>query len=105
MWHAHSEYQFFVVLEGTGTRFTGDSIKIFRPGELILTGPDLPHVWQSDKTYFDRNSSAKISGIVICLNENFPGDHFLEKEERLALKSCLLGPCGGWSSLERKNMK
>ena len=86
IWHAHSEYQLFVVLEGTGTRFIGDSIKSFRPGELILTGPHLPHVWRSDETYFDRHSSAITRGIVIYLNENFLGDHILEKEEMLALK-------------------
>jgi len=28
-WHFHSEYQFFVVLEGTGTRFIGDNIAHF----------------------------------------------------------------------------
>jgi len=86
IWHAHSEYQLFVVLEGTGTRFIGDSIKSFRPGELILTGPHLPHVWRSDETYFDRNSADITKGIVIYLNENFLGDHILEKEEMLGLK-------------------
>lgn len=86
VWHAHSEYQLFVVLEGTGTRFIGDSIKSFRPGELILTGPHLPHVWRSDEIYFEKNSSSKTSGIVIYLNENFLGDHILEKEEMIALK-------------------
>jgi AraC-like DNA-binding protein len=86
LWHAHSEYQLFVVLEGTGTRFIGDSIKAFRPGELILTGPHLPHVWRSDDRYFERKNPAKVSGIVIYLNENFLGEHILEKEEMLALK-------------------
>jgi AraC-like DNA-binding protein len=86
VWHAHSEYQLFVVLEGTGTRFIGDSIKSFKPGELVLTGPHLPHVWRSDETYFEKNSSHKTAGIVIYLNENFLGEHILEKEEMLALK-------------------
>jgi AraC-like DNA-binding protein len=86
IWHAHSEYQLFVVLEGTGTRFIGDSIKSFRPGELILTGPHVPHVWRSDEAYFDRNSADITRGIVIYLNENFLGDHILEKEEMLGLK-------------------
>lgn len=86
VWHAHSEYQLFVVLGGTGTRFIGDSIKSFRPGELILTGPHLPHVWRSDETYFDRNNSFSTSGIVIYLNESFLGDHILEKEEMILLK-------------------
>ena len=86
IWHAHSEYQIFVVLEGTGTRFIGDSIKSFKPGELILTGPHLPHVWRSDEIYFEKKSPHQVSGIVIYLNENFLGDHILEKEEMLALK-------------------
>ena len=86
VWHAHSEYQLFVVLEGTGTRFIGDSIKSFKPGELILTGPHLPHLWRSDDVYFDKNSLQQTNGIVIYLNENFLGDHILEKEEMLALK-------------------
>lgn len=90
IWHAHSEYQLFVVLEGTGTRFIGDSIKSFRPGELILTGPHLPHVWRSDETYFDRHSDSITRGIVIYLNENFLGDHILEKEEMLALKKLFI---------------
>ncbi len=86
VWHSHSEYQLFVVLEGTGTRFIGDSIKSFKPGELMLTGPHLPHVWRSDEIYFDRNSSFRTSGIVIYLNENFLGEHILEKEEMILLK-------------------
>jgi len=86
VWHAHSEYQLFVVQKGIGTRFIGDSIKSFKPGELILTGPHLPHVWRSDETYFKKESSHTAEGIVIYLNENFLGDHILEKEEMLALK-------------------
>ena len=86
VWHAHSEYQLFVVLEGTGTRFIGDSIKTFRPGELIFTGPHVPHVWRYDEGYFRGGSGLRASGIVIYLNENFLGEHFLEKEEIVMLR-------------------
>jgi AraC-like DNA-binding protein len=86
VWHAHSEYQLFVVLQGTGTRFIGDSIKSFKPGELILTGPHVPHVWRNDEVYFHKDSSLRTSGIVIYLDENFLGDRFLEKEEIISLK-------------------
>lgn len=86
VWHAHSEFQLFVVLEGTGTRFIGDSIKAFRPGELIFTGPHLPHLWRSDESYFDKNSDLITDGIVIYFNENFLGDHIMEKDEMVVLK-------------------
>lgn len=85
-WHAHSEYQLFVVLDGTGTRFIGDSIKSFRPGELILTGPHVPHVWRSDDKYYEKATSLTTKGIVIYLNENFLGDHILEKDEMYSIK-------------------
>ena len=86
VWHAHSEYQLFVVLKGTGTRFIGDSIRSFKPGELILTGPNLPHLWRSDESYFKKNSPLNTRGIVIYFNENFLGEHSLEKSEMLRLK-------------------
>jgi AraC-like DNA-binding protein/mannose-6-phosphate isomerase-like protein (cupin superfamily) len=90
VWHAHSEYQLFVVLEGTGTRFIGDHIKSFKPGELIFTGPYIPHVWRSDEQYFKKESKERVRGIVIYFNENFLGDQFLEKEEIIQLKKLFL---------------
>ncbi|MBO9683968.1 MAG: AraC family ligand binding domain-containing protein, partial [Flavisolibacter sp.] len=86
VWHAHSEYQLFVVFKGTGTRFIGDSIKSFKPGELVFTGPHLPHLWRSDDAYFTKRNHHKTEGIVIYFNENFLGDHILEKEEMLTIK-------------------
>lgn len=89
IWHAHSEYQLFVVLQGTGTRFIGDSLKAFTPGELIFTGPHLPHLWRSDDAYFDRKSNLITSGIVIYFNNDFLGDHIMDKEEMTSLKKLL----------------
>lgn len=86
VWHSHSEYQLFVVLEGSGTRFIGDSIKSFQQNELILTGANLPHLWRSEESYFEKDSNLKISGIVIYLQQNFLGEHMMEKEEMLLLK-------------------
>ncbi|MHA4894597.1 AraC family transcriptional regulator [Pedobacter sp. PWIIR3] len=86
VWHSHSEYQLFVVLKGTGTRFIGDSIKAFHPGELVFTGSDLPHLWRSDEAYFKKDSPLNIQGLVIYLNENFLGDDMMQKEEMVVLK-------------------
>ena len=105
VWHAHSEYQLFVVLEGTGTRFIGDSIKSFREGELIMTGPHLPHVWRSDERYFEKTSQLKSRGIVIYLNENFLGDHILEKEEMLLLKKLLIKSMRGLEFYGQKKLE
>ncbi len=81
VWHAHSEYQLFTVLEGTGTRFIGDKINSFKPGELILIGPNIPHLWRSDKIYFDSCSELTTHGIVLYLRDDFLGKEMISKDE------------------------
>jgi AraC-like DNA-binding protein len=80
-WHFHPEYQLFLVLEGRGTRFVGDNIKPFKEGDLVFTGPNLPHLWRSDDAYFDRKNSLRTRGIVVYFQENFLGDSVQQKEE------------------------
>lgn len=80
-WHFHPEYQLFIVLEGTGTRFVGDNIDRFQAGDLVFTGPNLPHLWRSDKEYFDDQKNFKTRGIVVYFNDNFLGHELLQKKE------------------------
>jgi len=87
VWHSHSEYQLFVPLEGTGTRFIGDSIKTFTPNELILIGSNLPHLWRSDEAYFEKHAPLRVKGIVIYLQESFLGEHLMLKDAMLQLRN------------------
>ncbi|MBK5278609.1 MAG: AraC family transcriptional regulator [Bacteroidia bacterium] len=80
-WHFHSEYQLFLVMKGTGTRFIGDHVSPFKKGDLAFTGPNLPHLWQSDHEYFNDDKELVTEGIVIYFAENFLGDDFLFKNE------------------------
>jgi AraC-like DNA-binding protein len=85
-WHFHSEYQLFLVMEGTGTRFIGDHVSPFRNGDLVFTGPDLPHLWQSDLEYFKGDKDLITEGIVIYFPDNFLGNEFLHKKEMYKIK-------------------
>ena len=80
-WHFHSEYQLFLVLKGTGTRFVGDHVSPFKKGDLVFTGPNLPHLWQSDHEYFVDDKEFQTEGIVIYFPEHFLGNDFLQKNE------------------------
>ncbi len=52
--HFHKECQMVYVEESEGKRIIGDSVEIFSSGELILLGPDIPHVWYNDRRYFEK---------------------------------------------------
>ncbi len=88
-WHFHSHYQLFTVIEGTGTRFIGDNIQHFEPGDTVFLGPDLPHLWSSDKAYFASDNNLKTHGIVVYFTENFLGELFFQKPEMLAISHLL----------------
>jgi AraC-like DNA-binding protein len=47
-WHFHPEYEIHVIQGSTGKFFVGDFIGDFAPGNLVITGPNLPHNWISE---------------------------------------------------------
>ena len=84
-WHFHPEYQLFCVLEGSGTRFIGDSISHFVAGDMVFLGPNIPHLWRSDD-YLTHPNEPKAHGLVIYFEEDFLGKEFFEKQEMVLLK-------------------
>ncbi|UBM57189.1 AraC family transcriptional regulator [Marinilongibacter aquaticus] len=88
-WHFHPHYQLFTVLEGTGTRFVGDSIEHFGVGDTVFLGPDIPHLWSSDKDYFQANSGLKTQGLVLYFTADFLGESFFQKPEMHAIANLM----------------
>lgn len=48
-WHSHPEYELHLITETRGKAFVGDYVGEFGPGELFLTGPNVPHNWVTDE--------------------------------------------------------
>jgi AraC-like DNA-binding protein len=88
-WHYHAEIELIHIKKGEGTQFIGDSIKRFKPGDVILVGPNLPHYWRFDDVYYEENTKAIADIRVAHFNENFWGPQFLELPENLCIKSVL----------------
>jgi AraC-like DNA-binding protein len=80
-WHFHPEYQLFMVLEGSGTRFVGDHVRQFKKGEITFSGPNLPHLWRSD---LDESATSK--GIVVYFGGNLISENLMQKEEMIKLR-------------------
>jgi len=70
-WHFHSEYELHHVVATTGRYFVGDFIGNFAPGNLVLTGPNLPHNWVSD---VPSGTTLPLRGRVLQFGEQFISD-------------------------------
>ncbi|MDN4981654.1 MULTISPECIES: AraC family transcriptional regulator [unclassified Bradyrhizobium] len=70
-WHFHPEYEIHQVVATSGRYFVGDFIGQFEPGNLVLTGPNLPHNWVSD---VPAEMTIPLRGRIIQFSEEFIGD-------------------------------
>lgn len=50
--HFHPEYELILIEEGEGVRYVGDSVSRMEPGDFMLIGPNLPHLWLSEERYY-----------------------------------------------------
>jgi hypothetical protein len=70
-WHFHPEYEIHYVVDTTGHFFVGDFIGAFEPGNLVLTGPNLPHNWVSD---IAPGAQVAVRSRVVQFTEGFIAD-------------------------------
>ncbi|HEY4195474.1 MAG TPA: AraC family transcriptional regulator [Mucilaginibacter sp.] len=85
-WHFHPEYELVLVTESTGTRFIGDHISDFQPGNLALLGPDLPHLYRNHAAYYQPESTLRAKSIVVHFKEDSFGDNFFDLPESQHLR-------------------
>jgi len=88
-WHYHSEIELIHFKEGNGTQFIGDNIKLFRSGDVLLVGPNLPHYWSFHEKYFEEKASLSPDIRVAHFCQNFWGSQFLDLPENQQLKNIL----------------
>jgi AraC-like DNA-binding protein len=88
-WHFHPQLEIMYVLESTGTRIVGDSIKRFKPGEIVVLGPNLPHIWKNDNTYYHKATKKKAKAIVIYFDMDFLGKNLENIPEMYGLTDIL----------------
>ena len=74
-WHYHPEYELVYVEAVTGIRHVGQHISSFMESDLVLIGPNVPHL------NFDYGVETEYHQIVVQLKRNFLGDAFQETPE------------------------
>ncbi len=77
----HPEVEILLVIQGSGTRLIGNSIDRFGPGNLVMIGPNVPHLWISDKDDTKKNSDNTSESIFILFKPDVFGMQFLNLPE------------------------
>lgn len=69
-WHFHPEYEIHLITTTTGRMFVGDHVGTFVPGNLVMTGPNLPHNWLSE---VETGATVPERCLVLQFTETFVG--------------------------------
>lgn len=79
-WHFHPELELTLILESGGIRYVGDHTARFKAGDLVLLGPNLPHLWLNNKELLD-DSERRSRAIVLQFPPDFMNSIFKEAIE------------------------
>ena len=77
-WHYHPQFELLYVWKGAGIRFVGDSVSPFSPGDLVLVGPYVPHLWRNGVSYYQQGDTQEVKTLVLKFWKNFMGEDTFE---------------------------
>jgi AraC-like DNA-binding protein len=87
--HSHPEFELVYILESHGKRIVGNSVESFEPGDMVLLGDDIPHVWLNDEIFYKGINSLKAKSIVVYFSKELFGTSFYELPEAQEVKKIL----------------
>jgi AraC-like DNA-binding protein len=88
-WHFHPELELTLIVKSFGQRQVGDSIENFGPGDLVLVGSNLPHVWKNDEIFRQKSTEIKAQAIVVKFLPDVAGSDFFDRPERAKIRQLI----------------
>jgi AraC-like DNA-binding protein len=82
-WHYHPELELVFIEKGSGKRHIGNHLSYYNDGDLVLIGPNLPHVGFTDRL------TGNASEIVVQFKMDFLGDEFFDHVEMRDIQGLL----------------
>ncbi|PVY42289.1 AraC family transcriptional regulator [Pontibacter virosus] len=79
--HQHPQIQLSCILRGEGKLLVGDYLGRFKPGNIFLLGRDVPHVFRSDKVYYDADTQLECHALTVFFEIEALGQSFWEADE------------------------
>jgi len=87
--HFHNAYELVWIQESSGHRIVGDNIEKFTNDDLIIMGPNLPHVWYNEKDYYLEDSPQKVKATVIYFRPDWLTETTINSAELTKLRQLL----------------
>jgi AraC-like DNA-binding protein len=87
--HFHNAYELVWVQKGSGHRIVGDHIENFDQDDLIMMGPDLPHVWYNGKDYYEAGSTQVVNATVVYFRPDWLTETTINSAELTRLRDLL----------------
>lgn len=74
--HIHPEYELILIEKGTGLTFVGDTVRKMLPGDFMLIGRNLPHLWLSADEYYEKGTNLMSGSVYSQFNTDiFPTEY------------------------------
>jgi len=80
-WHFHPEFELVYISSGSGKRHIGNHVSYYKDGDLIMLGPNLPHLCFTDGLMEEHIE------IVVQMKPDFLGTSFFEIPEMQGVKN------------------
>jgi AraC-like DNA-binding protein len=87
-WHFHKEYELVLIDKTEGTRFVGDQVSIIKESDLVLLGPNVPHLYRNTEKYY-QSKDLVAKSIFIHFTDDFPGNPFFGLPEMKGVRRLL----------------
>ncbi len=102
-WHYHDEYELVYIYKSEGIRYVGDNISPYLPGDLVLLGSKLPHIWINEQ---HRQSSEEnlAASTVIHFQRKFVDNDFFAFPLMKPIRDMFLHSSRGIRFVEFNNM-
>ncbi|MBB6501960.1 AraC family transcriptional regulator [Pedobacter cryoconitis] len=69
--HFHDLCELVWIEESYGKRIVGDSVADFKSGDLVLMGPNLPHIWHNDPVFHQSATDLRAKAVVVYFPVSF----------------------------------
>lgn len=86
-WHYHPEFELTLIVDSEGQRLVGETLCPYKPGDLVLLGPNLPHSYRSWPAA-SSNMKAQRAIVIQFSKESFGGT-LLDLPEMASVASML----------------